>query len=220
MGKAHRLAARRRVMLKIERDLWATGVEKICGVDEVGVGPLAGPLVAAAVILPREVNLRGVDDSKRLSAARRAEMVPQIREAAVAWAVGEVSAAEVDHLNTYRAAMEAMRRAVLALTVVPQHILVDARAIPGVEIPQWSIVKGDRQSISIAAASIIAKEHRDQMMRQVDEVYPDYGFGRHMGYGTRAHLEALDRLGPCPEHRRSFAPVQQTRFSFASERDV
>jgi ribonuclease HII len=207
------LAARRRVLLRLERALWAQGITRVCGVDEVGVGPLAGPLVAAAVVLPREIDLRGVDDSKKLSARARTTLAAQIRADAVDWAIGIVSAAEVDRLNPYRGALEAMRRAVVQLAVPPEEILVDARTIPGVAAPQQSLVKGDARSYSIAAASIVAKDHRDDLMRKFDAMYPEYGFGRHMGYGTRAHLEALDRFGPCPEHRRSFAPVRQLRLS-------
>ncbi len=215
MARAHRLAARRRVLLRTERQLWGEGFGRICGVDEVGVGPLAGPLVAAAVILPPEIEARGIDDSKKLSPRRRAELALVIGEQALAWSIGVVAPAEVDRLNTYRAALEAMRRAVAGLTLRPDYALVDARTIPGLDVPQRAIVKGDRKSYSIAAASIVAKEHRDEMMRRLDEAYPDYGFGRHMGYGTAAHLAALDQLGPCPEHRMSFAPVRQARFSFA-----
>lgn len=215
MAKAHRLAARRRVLLKLERASWARGIMHVCGVDEVGVGPLAGPLVAAAVILPPEVSLRGIDDSKKLLRETRAELAVAIRETAVAWSIGIVSAAEVDRLNTFHGALEAMRRAVEGLAVAPQELLVDARTIPGVEAPQRSLIKGDSRSYSIAAASIVAKEYRDDWMRMLDETYPEYGFGRHMGYGTKSHLDALDRYGPCPEHRRSFTPVRQTRLPFA-----
>jgi len=197
--------------LRIERELWSRRVERVCGVDEVGVGPLAGPLVAGAVILPMEIGIRGVDDSKKLSAKVRARLAVEIREAAVAWAVGIVSAAEVDRLNPYGGALEAMRRAVVALAPAAQHILVDAREIPGVAVPQQSLVKGDSRSYSIAAASIVAKEYRDSLMRAADRAYPGYGFARHMGYGTQLHLAALDRLGPCPEHRLSFAPVRRAR---------
>ncbi len=215
MAKAHRLAARRRVLLKLERASWARGIMHVCGVDEVGVGPLAGPLVAAAVILPPEVSLRGIDDSKKLLRETRAELAVAIRETAVAWSIGIVSAAEVDRLNTFHGALEAMRRAVEGLAVAPQELLVDARTIPGVKAPQRSLIKGDSRSYSIAAASIVAKEYRDDWMRTLDETYPEYGFGRHMGYGTKSHLDALDRYGPCPEHRRSFTPVRQTRLPFA-----
>jgi ribonuclease HII len=202
------------VLLKLERELWASGLTKVCGVDEVGVGPLAGPLVAAAVILPREVPLRGIDDSKKLTAGTRAALVRAIRETAIAFSIGVVSAAEVDRLNTFGGALEAMRRAVDGLLVEPEQLLVDARTIPGVRAPQQALVNGDSRSYSIAAASILAKEYRDDWMKRIDRAYPEYGFGRHMGYGTKAHLAALDKYGPCPEHRRSFAPVRQARLPF------
>lgn len=212
MGNARRLAARRRVMLRVEREYWQRGLERIAGVDEVGVGPLAGPLVAAAVILPREVAVRGIDDSKKLTPAARERLAGEIRECAVAVGVGIVSVDEVDTLNTYRASLEAMRRAVTALAHAPEQILVDARRIPGVDLPQMSIIKGDATSYSIAAASIIAKVTRDAMMQDIDTQYPNYGFARHMGYATREHLSALGKYGPSPVHRRSFLPVRQLRL--------
>jgi ribonuclease HII len=212
MGKAHRLAARRRVLLRIERGFWRRGVIHVAGVDEVGVGPLAGPLVAAAVILPVEVSLRGIDDSKRLTRKRREQLAKEIRECAVGIGLGVVDVKDVDRLNVYRSALEAMRRAVLALPVRPVQLLVDARYIPELDISQMSLVKGDSQSYSIAAASIVAKVTRDAMMCELDEVYPQYGFAKHMGYGTREHLVALARHGPCPIHRRSFAIVRQPRL--------
>lgn len=186
----------------------------MCGVDEVGVGPLAGPLVAAAVILPPEIDLVGVDDSKRLTPRQRSELAARLREMAVDWAIGVISVAEVDRLNPLRGAMEAMRRAVAGLAQQPQALLVDARTIPGVTAPQRPLVKGDSRSYSIAAASILAKDHRDRLMREADVRYPQYGFARHMGYGTKAHMAALERYGPCPEHRQSFAPVRQLRLQF------
>ncbi len=212
MGIAHRLAARRRTLLRYERALWARGLTRIAGVDEVGVGPLAGPLVAAAVILPPEVGLRGVDDSKKLTREVRTRLCDQLKACAVAIGVGVVAVEEVDQLNTFWAALEAMRRAVLALPVSAEHLLVDARRIPGVDLPQEPLVKGDSRSYSIAAASIIAKVERDAMMEALDGDYPQYGFGRHMGYGTPEHLDALARHGPCPVHRRSFMPVYQARL--------
>lgn len=212
MGIAHRLAARRRTLLRYERELWARGLTRVAGVDEVGVGPLAGPLVAAAVILPYEVALRGVDDSKKLSRAQRTRLCEAIRECAIAVGVGIVTVEEVDRLNTFWAGLEAMRRAVRALPVDAQHLLVDARRIPGVETPQEPLVKGDSRSYSIAAASIIAKVERDAMMEALDRDFPQYGFARHMGYGTPEHLDALARHGPCPVHRRSFIPVSQARL--------
>lgn len=212
MGLAHRQAARRRVLLRHERALWTQGVRHVAGVDEVGVGPLAGPLVAAAVILPRECEVRGIDDSKKLTAARREALRVEIEACAVAVGVGIVEVRDVERLNTYWAAIEAMRRAIAALPVAPQQVLVDARRIPGLAMPQLALVKGDARSYSIAAASIVAKVARDAMMAELDGRYPAYGFARHMGYGTAEHLAALDRHGPCPAHRRSFLPVAQARL--------
>lgn len=212
MGIAHRLAARRRTLLRYERALWARGLTRVAGVDEVGVGPLAGPLVAAAVILPPEVDLRGVDDSKKLTGAVRTRLCEEIKARAVAVGLGIVAVEEVDRLNTFWAALEAMRRAVQALPLSAEHVLVDARRIPGVDLPQESLVKGDRRSYSIAAASIVAKVERDAMMAALDGDYPEYGFARHKGYGTAQHLAALARYGPCPAHRRSFLPVCQARL--------
>ena len=212
MSRAHQLAARRRVMLRLERGFWRRGLLRVAGVDEVGVGPLAGPLVASAVILPVEVSLRGIDDSKRLTRKRREQLAEEIRACAVAIGVGVVDVRDVDRLNVYHAALEAMRRAVLALAVPPQQLLVDARSVPGLDISQMSIIKGDAQSYSIAAASIVAKVTRDAMMRELAEIYPQYGFAKHMGYGTREHLTALAQYGPCPIHRRSFAIIRQPRL--------
>jgi ribonuclease HII len=199
-------------LLRYERDLWAQGVLHIAGVDEVGVGPLAGPLVAAAVILPREIGLRGVDDSKKLTRAARARLSIEIKSAALAVGLGVVEVEEVDRLNTFWASIEAMRRAVRALTLAPQQLLVDARRIPELDVPQTALINGDRRSYSVAAASIVAKVTRDAMMEVLDQCYPDYGFAHHMGYATREHLDALARLGPCPAHRRSFLPVCQARL--------
>lgn len=212
MGTAHRLAARRRVMLRTEREFWARGLTRVAGVDEVGVGSLAGPLVAAAVILPCEVPLRGINDSKKLAPEVRERLAEEIRRCAIGAAVGVASVEEVDRLNVYRAAIEAMRRALAALPVAPEQLLVDARYIPGIDIPQMPIVKGDARSYSIAAASIVAKVARDAMMRELDVIYPQYGFAQHMGYGTRMHLQALERHGPSPVHRRSFLVVRQPRL--------
>jgi ribonuclease HII len=182
------------------------GALHVAGVDEVGMGPLAGPVVAAAVILPECVDLPGLDDSKQLAPPVRERLAAAIRAQALAVAVGEVSAAELDRMNVYRAGLEAMRRAVTALTTTPHHLLVDARTVPGVGFPQTPIVGGDALDGSIAAASIVAKVHRDALLRRLDAEHPGYGFCRHMGYATPEHLAALRRLGPCPEHRRSFAP--------------
>lgn len=197
-----RLFARRR---KLRRE----GAAWVAGVDEVGVGPLAGPVVAAAVMLPDRVALDGLDDSKRLTRAVRERLAAAIHAQALAVGVAELWPGEIDRLNVYRAALEAMRRAVLALHPAPDHVLVDARTIPDLAMTQSSFPQGDRRDGSIAAASIVAKVHRDAIMQRLDAEHPGYGFGRHMGYATRDHLAALRRLGPSPVHRRSFTPVSQ-----------
>ncbi len=210
--RQRRQAARMGVLLRVERGLWRMGLTKVAGVDEVGVGPLAGPVVAAAVILPPSLRLRGIDDSKRLSQALRVELAEKIRAAALGVGIGVVEVNDIDRLNIYRAALEAMRRAVGALPVVPDHIVVDARRIPGVGVPQTPLIDGDARSYCVAAASIVAKVERDRMMDALDVQYPEYGFRTHMGYGTPQHLAAIDRYGPSPIHRRSFAPVRQLRL--------
>lgn len=210
--RVRREAARMGVLLKVERELWRSGIARIAGVDEVGVGPLAGPVVAAAVILPPDVRLRGIDDSKKLNAARRDELAVRIRELAVAVGVGIVEVEDIDRLNIYHAALEAMRRAVVSLAVAPEHVVVDARRVPGIDLPQTPLIKGDSRSYSVAAASIVAKVTRDTMMLELDRQFPDYGFGEHMGYATARHLAALERLGPCRIHRRSFSPVREPRL--------
>jgi len=207
-----RSAERARLMRLFSRRerLLRSGAELVAGVDEVGVGPLAGPLVAAAVIFPREIEwdaLRGLDDSKRLTRKLREALDREIRRRARALCVAEISSDEVDRLNTLRASLAAMRRAIDGLEPRPDHVLVDARSIPDLAVPQSALVHGDALDASIAAASIVAKVHRDALMCRLDERYPGYGFRRHMGYGTPEHMAALDRLGPCPAHRRSFAPV-------------
>jgi ribonuclease HII len=212
---AHRLAdqrrERRRVarLFALRRRLARDGAALVAGVDEVGVGPLAGPVVAAAVILRARVALPGLNDSKLLVRGVRERLDLAIREQAVAIGIGEVWPAELDRLNVYRAALEAMRRAVVALATAPDHVLVDARTIPGIAAPQTPIAGGDARDGSIAAASIVAKVHRDAIMRRLEDEHPGYGFARHMGYATREHLRALRRLGPSPLHRRSFAPCSQ-----------
>ena len=207
--RQRRQAARMGVLLRVERNLWRMGLTKVAGVDEVGVGPLAGPVIAAAVMLPPSIRLRGVDDSKRLSAALRVELAEKIRACALGVGIGVVDVHDIDRLNIYRAALEAMRRAVLALPLVPDHVVVDARRIPGVAVPQTPLVGGDARCYCVAAASIVAKVERDAMMRALDAQYPQYGFCHHMGYGTPEHLAAIERYGPSPIHRRSFAPVRQ-----------
>ncbi len=195
-------------MLVRERALWAAGLEYVAGIDEVGVGPLAGPVVAAAVVLSPDAPVDGVRDSKTLSRKQRERLDGEIRAVAVGIGVGIVSPEDVDRLNPYQAGIRAMQLAVRSLPTPPEHLLIDARKLPEIETPQTAIVAGDKSVHAIAAASIIAKVHRDGLMRRIDETYPGYGFARHVGYATAAHLEALRRLGPCPVHRRSYAPVR------------
>jgi ribonuclease HII len=216
--RERRQAARMGILLRTERALWATGITRIAGVDEVGVGPLAGPVVAAAVIVPPEMRVRGVDDSKTLRPALREELAERIRAEAAAVSLGVVDVDEIDRINIYQATLEAMRRAVVGLAVVPEHVIVDARTIPGIALPQTPIIKGDSRSYAVAAASIVAKVARDRMMRALHERHPEYGFAAHAGYGTPAHLAALAQHGPCPAHRRSFAPVRQMRLPGISAR--
>lgn len=194
-------------MLELRGSLIREGFKAIAGVDEVGVGPLAGPVVAAAVILPEEVDLPLINDSKKLKPEQREKLSLSIHEQAVAVSVGSVSQQEIDSLNIFQASLEAMRRAVVGLEPAPDYCLVDARTIPRVAIQQRGLIHGDAIDASIAAASIVAKVHRDGLMVEFDREFPGYGFARHMGYGTAIHLEALERLGPCPIHRRSFGPV-------------
>lgn len=196
-------------MLNFERVLWRSGVERIAGVDEAGTGPLAGPVVAAAVVFPPHTQLSGIDDSKRLDAEQRNAAERAIRAAASGIGVGVAQVDEIDRLNVYQAALLAMRRAVEALPVSPQHVLVDARNIPGVEIPQNCFNKGDGINFSIAAASIIAKTYRDRLMQELAQNYPGYGFERHKGYGTAEHQAAIRRFGPCAVHRMSFTFIHE-----------
>ena len=179
----------------------------MAGVDEAGRGPLAGPVVAAAVILDIAHPIIGVADSKTLSAARREIIYVEIVQYSVAHAVGCASVEEIDRLNIYHATLLAMQRAVAALAKLPDHVLVDGNAAPSLACRVTTIVKGDRTVPAISAASIIAKVTRDRMMDELDRQYPHYGFARHRGYPTRAHVAALERHGPSPIHRRSFGPV-------------
>lgn len=198
---------RLRRLMREERRLYHQGVELVAGVDEVGAGPLAGPVVAAAVILPKGLTIPGVDDSKKISRRRRPLLAQLIRENALAFSFGHCSPAEIDILNIFQASREAMRRAVCGLGLAPQAVLVDARDIPGIAVPQRAVVGGDRLSHSIAAASILAKVERDELMSALEQRYPGYGFSQNNGYGTAAHMRALGSLGPCAIHRRTFAPV-------------
>jgi ribonuclease HII len=205
-GEGQRL----RKMLAFETALWSTGVEHVAGVDEAGMSPLAGPVSAAAVILRPGTRIPGVDDSKKLSPKERARLAVIIREEAVAYAVCFVHHDEIDSVNIYHAGLLAMTRAVRALAVPPSHLLVDARTLRDLDLPQQGIIKGDAKSLSIAAASILAKTTRDAHMEEMDARYPGYGFKQHKGYPVKAHYEALGRLGPCAIHRRSFPSVVST----------
>lgn len=176
----------------------------VCGIDEVGRGPLAGPVVACAVILPRDCDILYLNDSKKLKAARREELYDVIMEKAVSVGLGMASPARIDEINILQATYEAMREAVGKLSVVPQILLNDAVTIPGITIPQVPIIKGDAKSVSIAAASIVAKVTRDRMMVEYDKVMPEYGFASNKGYGAQAHIDALKKYGPSPIHRASF----------------
>ncbi len=198
-----------------ESEIIARGFERVAGVDEAGRGPLAGPVVAAAVILPRGFSCEGLDDSKKMTRNRR-EIVYErlVSDEGVVWAVGVVDAAKIDELNILRATHVAMGEAVDGLVVRPDMALVDGLRVKGLSVEHEALVKGDGKSLSIAAASVIAKVTRDRMMERMDEEFPEYGFVRHQGYGTREHLEALKKHGPCRYHRRSFEPVSQLTLPF------
>lgn len=195
-------------MLAYEKRAWAHGKKFIAGVDEVGRGPLAGPVVSAAVILPEDFNIVGINDSKQLSLAKRNELFDIIQEKALAVGVGIKDAAVIDQVNIYEASKLAMLEAIEQMPIQPDHLLVDAMTLP-LPVSQESIIKGDAKSVSIAAASIIAKVTRDRMMEEYDVMYPGYGFPNNAGYGTKEHLTALEDLGVTPIHRRSFAPVRE-----------
>lgn len=207
-GRTRRAADLRRRMLARERALWEAGVVRVAGLDEVGVGPLAGPVVAAAVVFPPSVKLNGIRDSKVVTRLERERLEGAIRAVASGVGIAVVEVAEIDQLNIYHAALRAMSLAVAALPISPEHLLIDGRRLPDCTVAQTRVVDGDRLVYSIAAASIVAKVYRDRVMRDLDELYPGYGFARHVGYATRAHLEALRRLGPSAIHRRSFRPVR------------
>jgi ribonuclease HII len=209
----------------MERELWETGIRLLAGVDEAGRGPLAGPVVAAAVIIERSFLeaeehgiLNGLTDSKKLSAARREHFFKILTSApAVKIGVGRIDSPEIDKINILRATHAAMAQAVLNLPLAPDHILVDGLPVPGLHFPSTAIIGGDGSSLLIAAASIIAKVTRDRLMKEFHVLYPVYGFDRHKGYGSSAHMQALFEHGPCPIHRVSFSPV---RNALQLKRDV
>jgi ribonuclease HII len=199
---------RLRTMLRYETALWTTGVTRVAGVDEAGMSPLAGPVAAAAVIFAPGTRIPAVDDSKRLLPAERDRLAPIIKERALAWAVAFAEVDEIDSINIYWAGLLAMRRAIEALAPGPEHLLIDGRRLAELQLPQQRIVGGDAKSLSIAAASILAKTTRDARMCALDAEFPGYGFAKHKGYPVHEHVAALRRLGACPIHRRSFAPVR------------
>ena len=199
---------RLRHLLRYETELWERGVVQVAGVDEAGMAPLAGPIVAGACLLPRDYRPRGIDDSKQLDARARERLAEDIRGNAICWAVARAEVFEIDGINVYRAGLLALTRAVRGLATRPDHVLVDARKLPELGIPHTPIIHGDALSLTIAAASILAKTARDALMAELDLAHPGYGFARHKGYPTAEHFDALERLGACPIHRRSFQPVR------------
>lgn len=194
---------------EFERVARLCGYRRIAGIDEAGRGPLAGPVVAAAVILPTRCPLFGINDSKQLSAKDREQVYTAILDQAVAVGIGSADVAEIDQLNILAATRLAMRRAIDQLAPSPDYLLIDAVVLPGLKVPTRPIIKGDALSVSIAAASIVAKVTRDRLMANYHETFPEYGFLSHKGYGTAEHLERLARHGPCSIHRRTFSPVQE-----------
>ncbi len=188
----------------IEREYRAQGIKAICGTDEAGRGPLAGPVYAGAVILPDDIIIDGLDDSKKLTPKKRDLLFDVIKENAICWGIGSATAEEIDSINILNAAQLAMHRAIEAMGVSPELVLVDGNVARGFSQPTVTIVGGDGKSANIAAASILAKVSRDRYMDELDKIYPMYGFLKHKGYPTKAHVDALNKFGPCPEHRRSF----------------
>jgi ribonuclease HII len=208
----------RRCGFRHERRLRAVGYSAIAGIDEAGRGALAGPVVAAAVVLPEKFRHKRLNDSKQLLPEKREEIYGDLtNNAAISWAVGIVDSLEIDQLNVLRATHKAMRAAVAALNATPDHALIDGLPVSPFPLPQTAVIDGDCYSLSIAAASVIAKVTRDMMMREFCARYPEYCFSQHKGYGTELHLTKLHAHGPCPIHRRSFEPVAQPLFPFAQK---
>ena len=197
-----------------EHAAWARGHEIGAGVDEAGRGPLAGPVSVAAVILPHDLCLPKLNDSKKISAKVREELFDEIQEKAIAVGTALIDAQTIDRVNIYQATINGMYEAIFSLRPEPQEVLIDAVPLDRLPMPSESIIKGDAKSASIAAASIIAKVTRDRLMDEYDKVYPEYGFAQHKGYGTAQHIEALKKYGPCPIHRRSFEPVRSLSYDF------
>jgi ribonuclease HII len=207
LQKMQEEAARLDGMLEFERELYVNNVTYIAGIDEVGRGPLAGPVVAAAVILPVNAKIEGLNDSKKIPKLKHEEVYDRVIETAISYGVGIVSSDVIDEINILEATKLAMKAAVTELKPQPEHLLVDALKLP-LPIPQTDIIKGDAKSMSIAAASIVAKVTRDRMMADLDRQYPGYGFAANAGYGTKTHLQALENLGITPIHRKSFEPIK------------
>jgi len=200
--------------MQLEEAARRRGALRIAGLDEVGRGPMFGPVVAAAVILAPKCRIEGLTDSKKLTEKRRNELDAEIRQNAVAWAIAAVDAATIDQINILRASLLAMRRAVEQLALTPDYLLIDGRDTIDWPCPQQAVIGGDGLSLSIAAASVLAKVFRDRMLVELDQQFPGYGLARHKGYCCPEHFEALARLGPTPLHRRSFSPVAQTALQF------
>lgn len=196
-------------LLVEERKLWNQGFQLLAGIDEAGRGPLAGPVVAAACILPAQFDLFGLNDSKMLTESKREKLYTQIQAQAIDYASGSAEPAEIDALNILQATKLAMKRAIEGLKVRPHYLMIDALTLPTVKLPQLPLIGGDQISASIAAASILAKVTRDRLMVELHALYPEYTFSKNKGYGTSEHMQVLRRIGPCPLHRRSFAPVKQ-----------
>jgi ribonuclease HII len=210
-------ATRLEKLFEYEQKYYGQGLRLVAGVDEAGRGPLAGPVVVGAVILPTDCRLTGLDDSKKLTVEQREELYICIKEKAVAVSHAVIGVEDIDRINIYQATVKGMYAAVAALAPAPEAVLVDAVPLRLLPVPHLAIIDGDALSASIAAASIIAKVERDRIMAALDREYPDYGFARHKGYGTPEHLAALRRCGPCAVHRRSFAPVRCEERSLFDE---
>lgn len=208
--KQQQIKLKYKEMTRYEDDLHRQGIQLVAGIDEVGRGPLAGPVVAAAVILPRNASLLGVNDSKQLNEKKRESFYKIIRQKAAAIGIGIVQSSEIDRINIYQATKKAMKAALSDLGVNAEHLLIDAMSLSS-GIPETSLIKGDSRSVSIASASIIAKVTRDRMMAEWHERYPEYQFHKNMGYGTKEHMEAISQYGPTPIHRMSFAPLNNIK---------
>ena len=205
-------------LLKYERDLYEQNIELIAGVDEVGRGPLVGPVVACAAILPVNYELKGLNDSKKLTEKKREELYPILIRDAISYGIGIIDEKIIDEVNIYEASKLAMYEAINNLKVKPQHVLIDAMKLD-LDVPSTSIIKGDAKSLSIAAASVIAKVTRDHMMIELDKKYPMYGFAKHKGYPTKKHLKALEKYGPLEMYRFTYGPVRDLINVKGSEKD-